>query len=280
MTNGNIGQSCGCCNYVSAFQLTNKKVKVILDAAHGGKDIGENVGGILEKDKNLEYALAVGDILTKSGYDVVYTRINDVPMTEDAKRELANTSGADLFVSLHRTTNANHLMNPGVEAIVYEPDVTEMNAALNITKEIEKLGFLNLGVIQAKGGQADYVNYLIPQVYLLVGLLKDPNGKYDYEIKIKELEQATAQGIMDTFKLQAQSLKSNYQYKVQVGSFRIYDDAQALQSKLIINGYKTDIIKEGQNYAVHCGDFNDLDKAVTFEQRLKRAKYHTLILEI
>ena len=47
--------------------------KIMIDAGHGGYDNGASYEGRLEKNNNLNLALALGDELTRRGYDVVYT---------------------------------------------------------------------------------------------------------------------------------------------------------------------------------------------------------------
>ena len=45
--------------------------KIMIDAGHGGYDNGASYEGRLEKNDNLNLALALGDELTRRGYDVV-----------------------------------------------------------------------------------------------------------------------------------------------------------------------------------------------------------------
>lgn len=51
--------------------------KIVIDAGHGGYDNGASFEGRNEKDDTLRLALAVGNILSQRGYEVVYTRVND-----------------------------------------------------------------------------------------------------------------------------------------------------------------------------------------------------------
>ena len=48
--------------------------RIVIDAGHGGSDLGASYNGRNEKDDNLRLALAVGQILENNGIDVVYTR--------------------------------------------------------------------------------------------------------------------------------------------------------------------------------------------------------------
>ncbi len=53
-------------------------ITIVLDAGHGGRD-GGSVGcnGTIEKEINLEYVLALKEMLTRNGYKVILTRKND-----------------------------------------------------------------------------------------------------------------------------------------------------------------------------------------------------------
>lgn len=76
--------------------------KIILDPGHGGKDPGAMAHGMKEKDIVLTVAKHLRDILREQyGYEVVMTRTKDVFLPLEERTALANTSKADLFVSIH-----------------------------------------------------------------------------------------------------------------------------------------------------------------------------------
>ncbi len=75
---------------------------VMIDPGHGGKDPGaRGVDGVTEKDVNLKFARALGEILRKKGFQVLYTRSSDVFVPLETRTEMANAKGADLFISVH-----------------------------------------------------------------------------------------------------------------------------------------------------------------------------------
>ena len=80
--------------------------KIIIDAGHGGTNPGAVHEGRRESDDVLRLALAVGEILTNDGFDVVYTRTDDATQSVAEKAAIANESGADLFISIHRNAAA------------------------------------------------------------------------------------------------------------------------------------------------------------------------------
>ena len=94
--------------------------KVILDAGHGGDEPGAIYNGRKEKDDTLRLTLAVGRILEENGVSTLYTRTTDVYDRPQEKAEIANRSGADLFVSIHRNAMPVPGTGSGASVLVYE----------------------------------------------------------------------------------------------------------------------------------------------------------------
>ena len=109
-----------------------KKFTVILDAGHGGQDIGatrtySELGKLNEKDITLAVTLLVGEKLEKNkDFKVIYTRKTDSYPSLTERTNLANKTKADLFVSMHcnssRGTEAN-----GTETFVQGPNQNKEN---------------------------------------------------------------------------------------------------------------------------------------------------------
>ena len=86
---------------------------VVLDPGHGGDEIGASTNGVAEKESNLDMALRVEKLLVERGVDVLLTRRGDARTAPQvpgltasrsdlqARIDLANEAGADVFVSLH-----------------------------------------------------------------------------------------------------------------------------------------------------------------------------------
>lgn len=86
-----------------------KKVrKIVLDAGHGGRDVGARGQISMEKDLTLDVCLLVGRMIKENMPDVevVYTRTTDEYPSLVDRHEIANRSGADLFVSIHVNSTA------------------------------------------------------------------------------------------------------------------------------------------------------------------------------
>ena len=75
---------------------------VVIDAGHGGKDVGA-IGptGLEEKTVTLDIAKMLREILEERGIQVILTRESDEFVSLERRVSIANTAGADLFLSIH-----------------------------------------------------------------------------------------------------------------------------------------------------------------------------------
>jgi N-acetylmuramoyl-L-alanine amidase len=89
--------------------------KIVLDPGHGGKDPGAiSPNGVKEKDIVLRVAKKLAAQLKKElGCEVVFTRDKDIFVPLEERTAIANTSGADLFISIH----ANAAPSPDVRGV-------------------------------------------------------------------------------------------------------------------------------------------------------------------
>jgi len=76
---------------------------IVIDAGHGGSDVGARGGYSTEKEVTLDVALKLGKIIEENMPDVkvVYTRKVDRFDDPRRKAEIANNARGDLFISIH-----------------------------------------------------------------------------------------------------------------------------------------------------------------------------------
>mgnify|MGYP000045525912 FL=1 len=93
-------------SFVTGIAGANKKFTLVIDPGHGGRDSGAPGAFSVEKDINLNVALAFGRYVEQNCPDVrvVYTRKTDVFIPLYERANIANNCKADLFISVH--TNA------------------------------------------------------------------------------------------------------------------------------------------------------------------------------
>jgi len=92
---------------------------VVIDAAHGGSDIGARIGeGIPEKDVTLGLAGRLRSTLHARGVEVAMTRTGDVNLAEVNRAEVANRAQASACLTIHATATGSgvHLYTSSLTA--------------------------------------------------------------------------------------------------------------------------------------------------------------------
>ena len=122
---------------------SQKKFTVVLDAGHGGSDVGANrnysdIGTVQEKVVTLSVVLKLGRMLEKNkDYKVIYTRKIDEYPSLTYRTDLANRSKADLFIEDNFVKKDKRLSRGVKQANLH---VLRMNAMPSILIET---GFVN-----------------------------------------------------------------------------------------------------------------------------------------
>lgn len=135
--------------------------KICIDAGHGGKDPGAVSGSYYEKTAALQIALKLNAMLKKCGFAVKLTRNSDTYPSLTERARVANTFGADIFISIH--LNAGASKANGIETLAYRNSgktgtlaaevhkamITATNARDRGIKERPDLAVLNSTVMPA-----------------------------------------------------------------------------------------------------------------------------------
>lgn len=249
--------------------------KIIIDAGHGGDNPGATYEGRKESDDALRLALAVGEILAEDGFDVVYTRTEDITQSVGEKAALANESGADLFISIHRNAAARDNLYNGVQTLIYAPGGLRQTVAENIVDQLENVGFQNLGV-DIRPDLVVLNRTKMPAVLVEAGFIDSDKDNTLFDSRFDETAKAIADGILLSLDQQEEDLPV---YTVQVGLFRNRIYADNLQLRLKRQGYPAVIDADPKTgfYRVRVGEYTSLDQAVEMEQRLKNRGYTTFL---
>ena len=113
-------------NVAFAGNIAHGVEVVVIDAGHGGKFPGAHYGGVYEKDLTLKVALKLGKLVEEGmpGVKVVYTRSTDKTLGADlaadlqARADIANKAGGDLFISIHANAAPRATGVRGVETLI------------------------------------------------------------------------------------------------------------------------------------------------------------------
>ena len=125
-------------NGATAGNIAHGVEVVVIDAGHGGKFPGAHYGNVYEKDLTLKVALKLGKLIEEGmpGVKVVYTRKTDKALGTDlatdlqARADIANKAGGDLFVSIH-VNAAKSSAARGVETLIMGESPKEQRYNVN-----------------------------------------------------------------------------------------------------------------------------------------------------
>lgn len=282
--------------------------KIIIDAGHNGMtDPGAVFNGRRESDDVLKLAMAVGEILSRNGYDVEYTRTGNINQSVTQKAQLANSAGADLFISLHRNMASYPGQYDGVQTLIYDRSGIKLPMAENINSNLEGVGFRNINV-ETRPNLAVLRRTQMPALLVEAGFIDSEKDNQIFDNRFDEIAQAIADGIMDTLNdasadpgadgdmpyayqdsMQAAPVIPSFQMNpvqsMNWTAFKTDADDPETNRMQNINTMRnmTDTENTGNSrplYRVQVGAFHNLQNAVELEQELKRLGYNTWIVTV
>ena len=129
-------------------QLGLEPRRILIDPGHGGHDPGTTSRkGLREKDLVLDISKRVAELLRTRAFEVLMTRDSDIFIPLEERTAIANSKGADIFVSIH--INASRSTRPrGTETyflnLSTDPDAAEVAARENAssTRRLSELNHL------------------------------------------------------------------------------------------------------------------------------------------
>ena len=132
-----------------AINNIDNRDTVVLDAGHGGYDVGASFGNIYEKDIVLNISNKVGQILEENNINVIYTRTDDVSLGDNEKEDLknrvdiSNNSNAKYFISFHINNCESYWYEDiyGFEVWTNYYDEDSLNLGKNIEAGLETLNY-------------------------------------------------------------------------------------------------------------------------------------------
>lgn len=248
------------------FVLTfsQKKFKIVLDAGHGGNDTGtatnySDLGRVVEKDIALSVTLMVGQLLEKDKqFQIIYTRKTDVYPTLTQRTNLANSSKADLFVSIH-CNGASRSSAHGTETFVQGPDQNDTN--LEVAKRENDVIFLdeedkaNFSSYNPSSPESLIALKIQQNKYLQKSLILGGLVENNFQNKDKRFSRGVKQKNLHVLRLNAMP-----SVLIEIGFLSNYDDAKYLSSysgqkevaesiyKAIID-YKKALNRKGNSYS-------------------------------
>lgn len=320
-------------------------LRIMLDADHGGNVCEEEYENRMDKKDILRTALAVGDILTQYGVEVIYIGTKGQKTSWAEKAEIAYEIKPDVIISFQRYSGHSNGAQEGTGSLVCDCGDLARKIAESINCYLSRYHFKTHGIIKFQSETAIFTRLNIPILIQMVGQINAEACSQEFDTRSRELVWAIAAGILETFQIQfngnskgvfytsyredaeimedlydrnnsenaydsnrfyyrndmtdtgeknkgkepiqrelnqteSNSTEPNYYYRIQIGLFRTNENALRYQEQLFYNGFDSDVVRQGEFYAVHVGRFNDLDEAAVWEKVLRRAGYNPLLISV
>lgn len=127
--------------------VRKRKIKVFIDAGHGGHDGGAQGAKSKESANVLAVALYLDRFLIAQGYEVKLSRRTDVYLTLSERAKLANALGADIFISLH-DNSAKNKSATGFETFIFNTFKTtaSMQRAVKLQNSVHDAILKEIGI--------------------------------------------------------------------------------------------------------------------------------------
>ncbi len=120
-----------------SFKPINEKRRIVIDAAHGGKDYGATIGDASEKKIVESISMKIKEMNKSSDVEIVLLRDDDKFIELNERVEKINTLNPDLLISLHVNISKDINTN-GVQASVckennfYNASLINANSLVNV----------------------------------------------------------------------------------------------------------------------------------------------------
>lgn len=180
----------------------NSKVRICLDAGHGGEEVGAILGKRYEKDDTLKVTKLVETKLKKKNVKVIMTRTKDKDVSLEERCIIANQKKADIFVSIHRNSAT---VGNGIEiwcgSLKEERDTKLADNILTnlMTTKIQQNRGIKYGSIE--GENSDYYvlkNTNMPSCLIELGFISNEKDNQLLDDNLEEYAEAIAEGILKT----------------------------------------------------------------------------------
>ena len=223
------------------------KIKVFIDAGHGGRDPGATRFELKEKDANLDIALRLKNKLEANGFLVVMTRTSDVYYSLDDRVNMANSCGADIFISIHNNAVFSEYAH-GTETYWNPNGVSGSSqfASLVQSNILQQIGRANRGVKTANFRVIKYT--AMPAALVECAFVSNPTE--NNLLKTADFRERCAIGLFNAIKTFSQGIEKstgNYSQSSSSNSsgFTIKIDSptnnSTIASDFIISGWSAEL---------------------------------------
>ena len=171
---------------------------VVLDAGHGGSDVGATRNDIYEKDITLDLAQRVEKLLIKKGYIVQMTRTSDKTVSLQDRVDFSEAIAPDIFVSIH--VNSSNSETPyGLETHYYKDNSLHLAKCVHASL-LNNINSKDRGLFKSKFYVINHTT--APAILVETGFISNPSERAQLvsESRKNATAKAIAEGIDEYFK--------------------------------------------------------------------------------
>jgi len=106
-----------------AFRPIDEKKIIVIDAGHGGYDVGKDLYGFEEKTITEAVAKKIKELNTNANVEIILIRDGDISMELKERASIINNLKPDLAISIHVNYNLNMKAN-GIQAFIPSNEIT------------------------------------------------------------------------------------------------------------------------------------------------------------
>ncbi len=175
--------------------------KVVIDAGHGGTDVGATRDGIYEKNITLSIAKMIEKNLGNKGVKTTMTLEKDKTVSLQERCDISNETRPDLFVSVHVNSSVNDAIY-GVETHWWKQDSVKYAETVHkhLSKNFNKWKTKDRGLFKS---QFYVINHTeAPAILVEIGFISnaDERAAIITQKRQSEIAKAITEGIMEFLK--------------------------------------------------------------------------------
>lgn len=182
---------------IPTVKKESNKRYVVIDAGHGGSDVGATRNGVYEKNITLDVSKRVADLLRKKGYIVEMTRTTDTYVSLQDRVAFSEDINPDIFVSIH--VNSSNSDSPtGLETHYYKDNSLELAKYVHASL-LNHVNSKDRGLFKSRFYVINHTT--APAILVEIGFISSPveRAQLVSETRKQATAKAIAEGINDYF---------------------------------------------------------------------------------
>ncbi len=165
--------------------------KIVIDAGHGGNDVGAIRENITEKAITLDVAQRLKDLLEKKGYQVEMTRDTDKTVSLQDRVAFSESKQPDIFVSVHVNSSEKPEIT-GIETHYYHQESLSLAQTVHASLA-SNINSKNRGLFKSKFYVINHTT--CPAILVEIGFISNEGERA--ELVSNKRKQATAKAIAE-----------------------------------------------------------------------------------